>query len=121
MISILTILLSDITKLQSLITDKTSAIIPVHVYGNICNVEEIERIAKKYDLKVIYNAAHTFGVRYKGRGIGSFGDASMFSFHATKVFNTIEGGAVCFNNEILEKICINLKISVSKMSLLLMV
>lgn len=89
----------DVTKLESLITDKTSAIIPVHVYGNICNVEEIERIAKKYDLKVIYDAAHTFGVRYKGRGIGSFGDASMFSFHATKVFNTIEGGAVCFNNE----------------------
>ncbi|MFQ6794604.1 DegT/DnrJ/EryC1/StrS aminotransferase family protein [Thomasclavelia sp.] len=89
----------DVTKIEELITDRTSAIIPVHVYGNICNVEEIERIAKKYDLKVIYDAAHTFGVRYKGKGIGSFGDASMFSFHATKVFNTIEGGAVCFNDE----------------------
>ena len=99
--------------METLITDKTSAIIPVHVYGNICNVEEIERIAKKYDLKVIYDAAHTFGVRYKGRGIGSFGDASMFSFHATKVFNTIEGGAVCFNNEDFgKKNCISLKISV---------
>jgi len=89
----------DVSKLESLITDKTSAIIPVHVYGNICNVEEIERIAKKYDLKVFYDAAHTFGVKYKGRGIGIYGDASMFSFHATKVFNTIEGGAVCFKDE----------------------
>jgi len=89
----------DVSKLESLITDKTSAIIPVHVYGNICNVEEIERIAKKYDLKVFYDAAHTFGIKYKGRGIGIYGDASMFSFHATKVFNTIEGGAVCFKDE----------------------
>lgn len=89
----------DVNKLESLITDKTSAIVPVHVYGNVCNVEEIEKIAKKYDLKVIYDAAHTFGVKYKGKGIGTFGDASMFSFHATKVFNTIEGGAVCFENE----------------------
>lgn len=88
----------DVTKIESLITDKTSAIIPVHVYGNICDVEEIERIAKKHNLKVIYDAAHTFGVEYKGRGIASFGDASMFSFHATKVYNTIEGGAVCFGN-----------------------
>ncbi len=89
----------DVSKIESLITDKTSAIIPVHVYGNICNVEEIERIAKKYNLKVIYDAAHAFGVRYKGRGIGSFGDASMFSFHATKVFHSIEGGAICFDDE----------------------
>ena len=88
----------DVTKLESLITDRTSAIIPVHVYGNVCNVEEIERIAKKYGLKVIYDAAHTFGVKYKNKGIGTFGDASMFSFHATKVFNTIEGGAVTFKD-----------------------
>jgi dTDP-4-amino-4,6-dideoxygalactose transaminase len=88
----------DVTKIEALITEKTSAIIPVHVYGNICNVEEIERIAKKHHLKVIYDAAHTFGVEYKGRGIASFGDAAMFSFHATKVYNTIEGGAVCFGN-----------------------
>ena len=88
----------DVTKLEALITDKTSAIVPVHVYGNVCNVEEIERIAKKHNLKVIYDAAHTFGVRYKGRGIASYGDVSCFSFHATKVFNTIEGGAVCFND-----------------------
>lgn len=89
----------DVTKIESLITDKTSAILPVHVYGNICNVEEIARIAKKHNLKVIYDAAHTFGVEYKGRGIAEYGDASMFSFHATKVYNTIEGGAICFGND----------------------
>lgn len=99
----------DVTKIESLITDRTCAIMPVHVYGNVCNVEEIERIAKKHDLKVIYDAAHTFGVRYKGKGIGSFGDVSMFSFHATKVFNTIEGGAVCFNDESLGKELYKLK------------
>lgn len=89
----------DVEKLESLITDKTSAIVPVHVYGSVCNVEEIDRIADKYGLKVIYDAAHTFGVRYKDKGIGSFGDASMFSFHATKVYNSIEGGAICFKDE----------------------
>ena len=99
----------DVTKIESLITDRTCAIMPVHVYGNVCNVEEIERIAKKHDLKVIYDAAHTFGVRYKGKGIGSFGDASMFSFHATKVFNTIEGGAVCFKDEALGRELYKLK------------
>lgn len=88
----------DVTKIENLITDKTCAIMPVHVYGNVCNIEEIQRIADKYGLKVIYDAAHTFGVRYKGKGIGSFGDVSCFSFHATKVFNTIEGGAACFKN-----------------------
>ncbi|MBD9042857.1 MAG: DegT/DnrJ/EryC1/StrS family aminotransferase, partial [Solobacterium sp.] len=88
----------DVTKIESLITDKTVAIVPVHVYGNMCDVEEIERIAKKYELKVIYDAAHAFGVTYKGKSSASFGDASMFSFHATKVFNTIEGGAVCFRD-----------------------
>lgn len=89
----------DVSKIERLITDRTSAIVPVHVYGNICNVEEIDRIAKKYDLKVIYDAAHTFGTTYKGEGIGTFGDASCFSFHATKVFNTIEGGAVCYKDK----------------------
>lgn len=89
----------DVTKIESLITDKTVAIVPVHVYGNMCNVEEIERIAKKHNLKVIYDAAHAFGVTYKGKSSASFGDASMFSFHATKVFNTIEGGAVCFHDD----------------------
>lgn len=89
----------DVNKIEELITEKTSAIIPVHVYGNLCDVDEIDRIAKKHNLKVIYDAAHTFGVEYKGKGVASFGDASMFSFHATKVYNTIEGGAVCFGND----------------------
>ena len=89
----------DPQKIEKLITDKTSAIIPVHVYGNVCNIEEIHRIAEKYNLKVIYDAAHAFGVKYKGKAIGNFGDATMFSFHATKVFNTIEGGAVTFKND----------------------
>ena len=89
----------DPSKIEKLITDKTSAIVPVHVYGNICNIEEIDRIAKKYGLKVIYDAANTFGETYKGKGIGTFGDASCFSFHATKVFNTIEGGCVCYHDE----------------------
>lgn len=89
----------DTTKIESLITDRTCAIVPVHVYGNICNVEQIERIAKKYDLKVVYDSAHAFGVTYKGKSSACFGNASMFSFHATKVFNTIEGGAVCFSDD----------------------
>ncbi len=84
----------DVSKIESLITDRTSAIVPVHVYGGLCNVEKIEEIAKRHNLKVVYDAAHAFGVRYKGRGVGTFGDASMFSFHATKVFHTIEGGAI---------------------------
>lgn len=90
--------------LEDLITDKTSAIIPVHVYGNICDVYEIERIAKKHNLKVIYDAAHVFGVKVDGKNIANFGDASMFSFHATKVFNTIEGGAVTYNESSLTEI-----------------
>lgn len=89
----------DVSRLEALITDRTSAILPVHVYGNICCIEEIERIAKKYGLKVVYDAAHTFGEAYMDKGIGSYGDASCFSFHATKVFNSIEGGAVCFCDE----------------------
>lgn len=89
----------DVTKIESLITDKTTAIVPVHVYGSICNVEEIERIANKYGLKVLYDAAHAFGVQYKNRGITSYGDMSILSFHATKVYNTIEGGAICYNEE----------------------
>ena len=88
----------DVTQIDRLITDRTCAILPVHVYGNVCNIEEIERIAHKYGLKVLYDAAHTFGETYKGQGIGNFGDASCFSFHATKVFNTIEGGAVCYRD-----------------------
>ncbi len=89
----------DETKIEELVTDKTVAILGVHVYGNICEVEEIEEIARKHNLKVIYDAAHAFGVEYKGKGICSFGDISMLSFHATKVFHTIEGGALCYNDD----------------------
>lgn len=89
----------DVTKLEALITDRTVAIVPVHVYGNLCDVEAIDRIAKRYGLKVIYDAAHAFAVKYKGVSSACFGDLSMFSFHATKVFNTIEGGCVCFQND----------------------
>ena len=88
----------DVTKMERLITDRTCAIVPVHVYGNICNIEEIEKLAQKYELKVLYDAAHSFGETYKGKGVGNFGDASCFSFHATKVFNTIEGGAVSYKD-----------------------
>jgi dTDP-4-amino-4,6-dideoxygalactose transaminase len=88
----------DVSKIERLITDKTSAIVPVHVYGNVCDVKEIERIAKEHNLKIIYDAAHAFGVTVDGEGVANFGDASMFSFHATKVFNTIEGGAVTFKD-----------------------
>lgn len=89
----------DADKIEDLITDKTVAILPVHVYGNICDIEKIDAIAKKHNLKVIYDAAHTFGELYKGKGIGSYGDMSIFSFHATKVFHSVEGGAICFNDE----------------------
>ena len=99
----------DVSKIEDLITDRTCAIVPVHVYGNICNVEEIDRIAKKHGLKVIYDAAHSFGETYKGVGIGNFGDASIFSFHATKVFNTIEGGAVSYRDAELGRKLYNLK------------
>lgn len=95
----------DVNKIESLITDKTCAIAPVHVYGNICDVEALDQIAKKHNLKIIYDAAHAFGVRYKGKGIGAYGDISMFSFHATKVFNTIEGGAItCNDNKIMHNL-----------------
>lgn len=99
----------DEAKIEDLITEKTVAILPVHVYGNVCNIEEIQRIADSHGLKVIYDAAHAFGVKYKGRGIGSYGDASVFSFHATKVFNTIEGGAVTFSDKDLYEKLYNLK------------
>lgn len=99
----------DVEKLEALITPETSAIIPVHVYGNICKIEQIQKIAEKYNLRVIYDAAHTFGETYDGRGIGSFGDASMFSFHATKVFHTIEGGAVAFSDPAYADILFKLK------------
>ena len=88
----------DASKIEALITDRTCAIVPIHVYGNLCDTETIDKIAKKYNLKVIYDAAHAFAVKKNGMSSAIYGDASMFSFHATKVFNTIEGGAVCFKN-----------------------
>ena len=99
----------DVSKIEELITEKTCALVPVHVYGNICDVEAIERLAKKYKLKVIYDAAHAFGVTYKDVGVANFGDASMFSFHATKVFNTIEGGAVTFTDDALVQVLNDMK------------
>lgn len=83
----------DVNKIEELITENTVAIVPVHVYGNICDVERIEKIAYKYGLKVIYDAAHAFNEEYYGKNIARYGDMSVFSFHATKVFNTIEGGS----------------------------
>lgn len=88
----------DPQKIEELIDEDTCAIVPVHVYGNLCDVDAIESIARKHGLKVIYDAAHAFGVKRNGVSSAAFGDASMFSFHATKVFNTIEGGAVCFRD-----------------------
>lgn len=83
-------------KIEALITEKTVAIAPVHVYGNLCDWRKIQKIAKTHNLKVIYDAAHAFGVRDKGIGVGSLGDISMFSLHATKVFHTIEGGCLTY-------------------------
>lgn len=99
----------DENKIEELITEHTVAIVPVHVYGNVCNIEAIQEIADKYNLKVIYDAAHAFGIQYRGKGIGNYGDASIFSFHATKVFNTIEGGAVAFSDHKLYDKLYNLK------------
>lgn len=84
--------------IERMITPRTCAIVPVHVYGNLCDVDAIQEIADRHSLKVIYDAAHAFGVERNGVSAAAFGDASMFSFHATKVFNTIEGGAVCFKD-----------------------
>ncbi|MBQ7352534.1 MAG: DegT/DnrJ/EryC1/StrS family aminotransferase [Clostridia bacterium] len=99
----------DVDKIEALITENTVAIVPVHVYGNMCDVEKIEQIAKKHSLKVIYDSAHAFGVKYKGISSANFGDVSMFSFHATKVFNTIEGGAVTYKDSSLASVLDDLK------------
>ena len=88
----------DEEKIERLITNKTTAIVAVHVYGYPCNIEVIESIAKKHGLKVIYDAAHAFGVEYNGIPISNYGDVSMFSFHATKIFHSIEGGALIYKN-----------------------
>ena len=97
------------SKLEALITEKTVAIVPVHVYGNLCDVDAIAQIAAKHGLKVIYDAAHAFGVVRNGVSAANFGDASMFSFHATKVYNTIEGGAVTFSDDSLVQLLNDLR------------
>ena len=89
----------DETKIEAAITSKTTCILATHVFGNPCNVEEIDIIAKKYNLKVIYDAAHCFGVKYKGKSIFEYGDVSTCSFHATKLFHTGEGGAIFCKDE----------------------
>ena len=89
----------DTAKLEQAITPRTRAILPVHVYGNPCDVEAIDRIAKKHNLPVLYDAAHAFGVSINGRTVSDYGTASMFSFHATKCYNTIEGGAIATKDE----------------------
>ena len=80
---------------ESLLTERTATVLPVHVYGNVCDVERIGAFAARNGLKVLYDAAHAFGVRLNGESAARFGDVSVFSFHATKVFSTVEGGAVC--------------------------
>ena len=99
----------DADKIEDLITPNTSAILGVHVYGFPCDVEKIDKIAKKYNLKVIYDAAHAFSTEINGRGIGTFGDITMFSFHATKLFNTIEGGCLTYSDERLVRKIYNLR------------
>ena len=88
----------DADKIESMITPQTTAILAVHVFGTPCNVDKIQEIADRYGLKVVYDAAHAFGVEIGGRGIGTFGDISMFSFHATKLYHTVEGGALTHND-----------------------
>jgi len=92
----------DVSKIEALITEKTSAIVPVHIYGSACDVAAIDKIAQKYHLKVVYDAAQATGVTINGKGIGNFGDASIFSFHATKAYHTIEGGAVTYSDPALK-------------------
>lgn len=93
----------DEGKLEALINENTCAILPIHVYGNVCNHEALSKIAKKHNLKLLYDAAHSFGEVYQGTNTANMGDACIFSFHATKVFHTIEGGAVCFADPALEE------------------
>ena len=89
----------DPKNIEKLISSKISAILPVHVFGNVCEVEEIAKIAKKYSLKLIYDAAHAFDVKFKGQSVLNYGDISTISFHATKLFHTIEGGALIINDD----------------------
>lgn len=88
----------DPDKIEAAITPRTTAILATHVFGNPCDIDAIDRIAKKHNLKVVYDAAHCFGTQYKGKSIFAYGDVSTTSFHATKLFHTIEGGAVFTQN-----------------------
>ncbi len=99
----------DPNKIEAAITEKTAAIMPVHVYGNPCDVDAIQKIADKYHLKVIYDAAHAFGVKKNGTSVLNYGDLSVLSFHATKVYSTIEGGAVVCHTEEMKHHLDNLK------------
>ena len=95
----------DVNKIEALITPKTVAIVPVHVYGSPCDVKKIQEIADRHHLKVVYDAAHAIGVEVEGEAIGNFGDASMFSLHGTKVLNSIEGGmAVIDSDQMLQEV-----------------
>ena len=89
----------DANKIESMITPQTTAILAVHVFGTPCDVDKIQEVADRYGLKVIYDAAHAFGVEIDNVGIGNFGDISMFSFHATKLYHTVEGGALTHNDK----------------------
>ena len=93
----------DANRIEEAITPKTSAIMPVHVFGTPCDVDAIGEIANRYNLKIIYDAAHAFGTEINGTGIGNFGDITMYSFHATKLFNSAEGGALACKSEELKK------------------
>lgn len=93
----------DADRIESMITPQTTGILAVHVFGTPCDVFKIQEISDRYGLHVVYDAAHAFGLEIKGKGIGTFGDISMFSFHATKLFHTTEGGALTYNNENLKQ------------------
>ena len=99
----------DADKIESLITPKTTAIVPVHVYGIPCDIDRIKEIADNYGLKVIYDSAHAFGVNYKGKSLFNYGDISIASFHATKIFNTFEGGALFSHDKKLNELIYYLK------------
>lgn len=95
----------DVAEIEKKITERTTAILPVHIFGGACEIEKISTLAKKHDLKVVYDAAHAFSVKYKNKSILSHGDISILSLHATKLFHTIEGGAIIVNDEsLLEKV-----------------
>ena len=100
----------DVNKIESAISEKTSCIVPVHVFGNVCDVEKIGAIARAHNISVIYDAAHAFGVKYKGKSVLNYGDISILSLHATKLFHTIEGGAIITNDD---KLCEKIRLMIN--------